>query len=395
VESIRRAIDADGRQAVFHSNLGEAHRALGEIDAACACFETAIRLAPNFSEAHNNLGLALQTKGDVAAAKRQFERALEIRSDNVEAHYNLSRVLLLTGDFERGWREYAWRLRMRGHPGQELALPPWDGSSLVGKRLLVYAEQGLGDTLQFVRYLSLVAPRAGEVQLLVGPQLVPLLSASGFHNLIPRGAPLPACDAAVSLLSLPGLLGTTVETIPAPVPYLQADPALVEHWRSRLATMSGCKVGIAWQGNASYYSDRFRSIPLAEYEPLAKLSDVRLISLQVGDAARQIDRLADRFEVTRFDDTFDVDRGPLMDTAAVMMHLDLVVTSDTAITHLAGALGVPVWLALSLSPEWRWLLNRGDSPWYPTMRLFRQSALGRWGDVFDSIAEAIRKRRSC
>jgi len=194
-----------------------------------------------------------------------------------------------------------------------------------------------------------------------------------------------------SLLSVPALLGTTAETIPAKIPYLRAEAGLVEHWRGVLEPLNALKVGIAWQGNKAFYSDRFRSMPLECFEPLARLGGVQLISLQVGEEARQIESLTGRFDVLRFDG-LDVEHGPFMDTAALMQHLDLVVTSDTAIAHLAGGLGVGVWVALSMSPDWRWLLSRTDSPWYPTMRLFRQTRFNQWQDVFESMADALKER---
>ncbi len=215
IASIREAIAVNSRQAAFHNNLGEAYRALGEIAEAQSSYQRAIGLEPAFAEAHNNLGLALQTAGDVAAAASQFERAIQIRPDNVEAHYNLSRVLLLQGDFERGWREYAWRLRIPGHPSQRMAAPKWDGLPLAGKRLLIYAEQGFGDTLQFIRYLSRVKSRAGKTVVAVPAKLISLLTASGFDNLLPLDSPTPACDAQCSLLDLPALWGTTLASIPA------------------------------------------------------------------------------------------------------------------------------------------------------------------------------------
>jgi hypothetical protein len=240
--------------------------------------------------------------------------------------------------------------------------------------------------------VPLVASQAAQIIVMVPGALVPLLAASGFKNLLAHGDPIPSCDAQGSLLSLPGVLGTTLQSIPATVPYLRADPQLLARWRTRLEGVSGFKVGIAWQGSPGYSWDRFRSIPLAAFEPLARIPSLELVSLQVGDGARQIDALAGRFEVVRFDD-LDTAHGPFMDTAALMPNLDLVVTSDTAIAHLAGALGVRAFVALSSPPDWRWLLERGDSPWYPTLRLFRQSRLGQWSDVFDSIAAAITDMR--
>jgi Tfp pilus assembly protein PilF len=389
---LRQAVAADPRQPAFHSNLAEAYRALGELDEARACGEQAIALDPNFPEAHHNLGLALQAGGSLDEAERQFRRALEIRPESAETHFSLGCLLLLLGNFEHGWPEYEWRLRMRGHPSQRIPIPPWDGSSLRGRRLLVYGEQGLGDLMQFVRYVPLLESQTAEVTVMAPPAMLRLLAASGFKNLLPHSDSIPSCDVQCSLLSLPAILGTSLNAVPAQRSYLRADPRLVAHWRTRLAPLSGFKVGIAWQGSPGYSWDRFRSIPLAAFERLARIPSLRLVSLQVGDGARQIGDLGGRFDVLRFDD-LDIAHGPFMDTAAAMMNLDLVVTSDTAIAHLAGALGVPAFVALSSPPDWRWLLGRDDSPWYPTLRLFRQSKLGQWAHVFDQMADFIIERR--
>ncbi|MEX0978489.1 MAG: tetratricopeptide repeat protein [Pirellulales bacterium] len=391
--AIRQAIAIDPRQAAFHCHLGEVHRALGQLDEARLCYERAIQLQPDFADPYNNMGLLLRITGDVPGAVRQFQRAIELQPNDADTHHGLGCALLLQGDFERGWREYAWRFRSPGRPSTKIPLPEWDGTPLLGQRLLTYAEQGFGDTLNFIRYLPLVESRGSLVTAVVQEELLPILTASGFKNLIPPRTPAPTCVAHLPLVGLPGALGTTLKTVPASVPYLHADPQLVERWRARLSPIAGFRVGIAWQGQKSHPLDVFRSIPLAAFEPLARPSGVRLVSLQIGEGARQIDGLAGRFAVTCFDDPFDVEHGPFMDTAAVMMNLDLVVTCDSAIAHLAGALGVPVWVALCAAPDWRWMLNRPDSPWYPTMRLFRQSVLGQWSDVFAAIANAITESR--
>ena len=206
---------------------------------------------------------------------------------------------------------------------------------------------------------------------------------------MPKGSPLPHFDLQSPLLSLPWALGTTLETIPAPAGYLAAEPRLLKQWRGRMRALEGFKVGIAWQGNPEYLFDHLRSIPLAEFAPLAQVPDVRLISLQKGFGAEQLAEVADRFAPLVFAESLDAEAGPFMDTAAIMCNLDLVITSDTAAAHLAGGLGVPVWLALSAVPEWRWMNDRTDSPWYPTMRLFRQPRLGDWASVFAEISHAL------
>jgi hypothetical protein len=251
----------------------------------------------------------------------------------------------------------------------------------------------MGDTLQFLRYVPLAHRRGGRVILLCQPPLVRLLARTrGIERLLAHGDPLPAFDVHVPLLCLPGLFGTTLERVPVDVPYLEAEPPLVEAWRHRLGSYPGFKVGIAWQGNPRFRQDRFRSIPLAQFAPLARVPGVHLLSLQKGVGREQLPALHGRFPVTDLGSELDETTGAFLDTAAVMKNLDLVVTSDTSIAHLAGALGVPVWVALQDVPDRRWLLDREDSPWYPTMRLFRQTRSGRWEDVFDRIAEALRRR---
>jgi hypothetical protein len=217
------------------------------------------------------------------------------------------------------------------------------------------------------------------------PLLSLLKSCAGIDRLVRQGEEVPSFDLQAPLLSLPGIFRTSLETIPAEVPYLLADPGLVGHWRRELAGMTGFKAGIAWQGNPKYEKDRDRSIPLERFEPLARCSAVHLLSLQKGTGVEQLQALAGRFPVTELGSRLD----DFIDTAALIMNLDLVITCDTAVAHLAGALGVPVWVALSFVPDWRWVLDRSDSPWYPTMRLFRQTERGNWGDVFEEITNAL------
>ncbi len=388
IACIRQAIARDASQAGFHSNLGEAYRAVGRLDEAKACYEQALRLQPNFSEAHNNLALALTCLGDLSRAMHHFQRAIEIMPDNAHAHYNLSCGLLLQGDFARGWSEYAWRMRIPGHPSQTSRAPQWDGSPLENGRMFVFAEQGLGDTIQFIRYLPWVRSRVKDSVVQVAPRLIPILNQSGFDGLVPKGAPVPEHEIQSSLLSLPGLFRMTPAMIPADIPYLHPDPRLVEQWRAALSPIEGRKVGVVWQGSRTYYLDRYRSIPLAAFAPLADVPGVQLISLQQTDGLDQLESVADCFKVVQLAGELD-SQGAFLDTAAIMKNLDLVISPDTAIAHLAGALGVPVWIALAITPGWRWLVGRSDSPWYPSVRLFRQSRFGQWSGVFQQMAQAL------
>lgn len=392
VELIGQAIAIDPNQSSFHSNLGEAYRAVGQLAKARQCFEHALRLGGNITETHNNLGLILQSQGDLPAAQQCYERAIALRPDNAEAHYNLSRLLLLEGDFEAGWREHAWRRRIFGHPSQTLTTPVWDGKPLENRTLLLYGEQGLGDNLQFIRFVPLVKSRVANLVVQVPDGLLPLLSCSGIQHLAPLTGPTPPHGVQCSLADLPEHFGTTIETIPARVPYLFPAEYLLAAWRTEMKQHPGFRVGIAWQGNPDFYSDRWRSIPLTDFEPLTRVPEVRLVSLQKHDGAKQLDAIAGRLKVVRFDDRLDIAHGSFMDTAALMKCLDLVVTSDTSIAHLAGALGVPTWVVLPQAPDWRWMLHRQDSPWYPTMRLFRQAQAGSWTEVMHRVAEALTER---
>jgi len=258
----------------------------------------------------------------------------------------------------------------------------------------VYAEQGLGDAIQFVRYLPQVAQRVGRVVCELQPALIPLIEQAGFGEhaqFVPRGTELPVFDAQVPLLSLPGLLGTTLENIPDAAGYLKADPARAEKWRDGLGEQAKFRVGIVWQGTKTYSGDRERSIALAQFAPLA-MEGVELVSLQKGFGVEQIAAVADRFAVRDLGPDFDATGGAFLDTAAVMESLDLVITSDTALAHLAGALGKETWLALSLVPDWRWMFERENSPWYSSLRLFRQSRFGDWEEVFARMARELTER---
>jgi hypothetical protein len=302
---------------------------------------------------------------------------------------------LLKGDFEQGLVEYEWRWRARLKPLVPCPYqrPYWDGGPLEGKTLLLHAEQGLGDTIQFIRYAAVARERGARVVLGCPKPLLRILRSCRFlDRLVEEITPALDFDVYCPLMSLPGVLKTTLESVPAEVPYLFASQELVQKWRERLGSLEGFKIGIGWQGSPTYVGDRWRSIPLRSFAPLAEMAGIRLVSLQKTAGREQLAELGDRFPVADFAEEMDEAAGPFMDTAAMMTQLDLVITSDTAIAHLAGALGVAVWVALPLVPDWRWLLDRSDNPWYPTMRLFRQQEPGDWTGVFDRIRDAMERR---
>ncbi|HWY85712.1 MAG TPA: tetratricopeptide repeat protein [Gemmataceae bacterium] len=416
----RQALECGPNLADVANNLGNALKQDGQAAEAIACYRQAVRNNPRHADSYFNLGLALKDQGELALAIAFFREVLRIDPRHVDAHHNLSVALtrsklileavehntdalrinpahapalwqrsllrLLVGDFERGWHDYEQRWALPNVVPRPFAKPRWDGSSLAGKTILVYSEQGLGDTIQFVRYLPLVQERGASVVFECQPAVLQLCgSVRGVHQLVAEGAPLPPFDVQVPLLSLPAVFGTTLATIPAHVPYLGADPGLVEHWRKELTPPAGFKVGIAWQGNSRNTKDPYRSVSLARFANLARMRGVHLMSLQVGPGAEQL--AAFPMPITNLGSRFDP--GSLNDLAAALMNLDLVVTVDTAVAHLSGALGVPVWILLPLGPDWRWMLERADSPWYPTMRLFRQSSQGDWNEVFDRVTTEV------
>ena len=291
----------------------------------------------------------------------------------------------------------AWKILPCGNwdatpaPVCTFAQPRWDGKPLDGKPILLHAEQGLGDTIQFVRYAKLVQQRGGTVLVESPPALMRLFARrTGIDRLIPQRAPLPDFACHAPFLSLPGIFHTTLATVPTSVPYLSPEPALVQEWGEELAKIEGLKIGIAWQGSKQYGGDAHRSIPLRAFEPLTRLPGVCLISLQKGFGSEQIREVGKGWNIVDFGAKLDADAA-FVDTAAIMSHLDLVISSDSAIVHLAGALGVPIWVALCRAADWRWLRHGETTPWYPTMRLFRQKEWGKWDHVFRSMARQLQQ----
>ena len=385
-----RALLAESEHAEAFSNLGTLLQEQGKITETIECYRHAIRSKPGCSEAYNNLGNALQEQGQLTKALVCYEKSLRLEPDSAEAHYNRGLVYLSQERFAEAWPEFDWRLKCKNYPVRIFREPLWNGSSFAGQTLLVHAEQGFGDTLHFARYLKHVCSRGGKVLFEVQPALVPLLHSSGIEGVVAAGSPLPHFDLHVPLLNLPSIFRTDLTNLPAEIPYLTADPRLVESWGEELARHEGFKIGLNWQGNSRYASDRNRSIALKKFAPLASVSGVQFFSLQKKEGAEQLTEVTKNWPIHDWGSRLDEQCGAFMDSAAVMEGLDLVITSDTATAHLAGALGVKVWVALTLVPEWRWLLEREESPWYPTMRLFRQTTLGDWQPVFQHMAAELR-----
>jgi tetratricopeptide (TPR) repeat protein len=359
------------------------------IEQSLELFEKAILADPSSETAFCGRGLALQHLGRIEAAKNDFEHALALQPDLAEGHSNLGALQLLLGDFERGWEGYEYR-RIAGNRCCKAELEPrfpvWNGEDIAGKKLLILEEAAHGDAFMLARYFPMFPALGIDATVECRPHMAEILSRVPGVRLVTEVDPAERFDYQVHFFSLPRAFKTRLGAIAAAAPYLKADPALAERWAERMGR-HGFKVGLTWQGNPDPSLDMARSAPLSSFAPLA-MEGVRLISLQKGFGAEQIESAG--FPVETFGDDFDAGSSAFLDSAAVMEGLDLVVTIDTSIAHLAGALGRPVWVALKHIPEWRWMLGREDSPWYPSMRLFRQSAPGGWAEVFDSMSAELK-----
>jgi tetratricopeptide (TPR) repeat protein len=380
-------------------NLGNALRRAGRPREAVEAYEKAQALRPNYAPAHDNMANAFNAMGEFEQAERHYRRAAELDPAYPSPRWNLGLIHLRRGEFERGWELYDWRLKM---PGMNLRADvpgaAWDGSELGGRRILLVAEQGLGDAIQFVRYAPMVRRRGGRVVLACPRELLSLLSrADGVDEAIAVDGPLPGAEAHCALLSLPRIFGTNLSNIPGHVPYLAAEPALKEQWRARMdedqrpadqSRAAPPRIGLAWAGGPRHREDHLRSFSLSVLAPLVEARpEARFFSLQVGEASWEVSGPPPGMEISGICSQVK----DFSDTAAIIENLDLVITADTAVAHLAGALGKPVWVMLPFVADWRWMSGRTDSPWYPTMRLFRQEKAGDWETVARRTAEALRE----
>ena len=419
--SYDRAIALDPQAAETWCNRGLALDALGRFDDALASFDRAIALRPHNAEAAlgrgNVLGklerwnaalasydqalacdpasakawcnraIACVTLGRFAEAIDGFERALTLEPDDASTHRHLAIVRLTIGDFARGWTEYEWRWQTPAFRRRPFTQPMWTGDAdIAGKTILLHAEQGLGDAIQFCRYATQVARRGAHVVVESPPPLARLMrTLPGIASVVEAGSPLPAFDLHCPLMSLPHAFHTTLATVPAEVPYLSAAPARIAAWRERLASLRRPRIGLAWAGNPRYPNDARRSIALASLLPLIGDAPASIVTLQKDLRPGDAELLARAPGIVRLDQ----DLTTLDETAAAMAALDLVIAVDTAVAHLAGALARPVWVLLPFVPDWRWMLDRGDSPWYPTARLFRQTTRDDWTEVIARVGAAI------
>ncbi len=389
VESLERAAALAPGASELHYNLGNGLLAAGRIVEAETSFRAALLREPGHARAIVNLGTAQKEQGRLDEAIATFRGAVAARPEDANAHWNLALALLMTGDWTQGWREYEWRRRLPGFPVERLDGPEWDGAPLAGRTLLVHAEQGLGDAIQFARCARAIPRDCGRVVLRCQPRLARLLSsAEGIDAVAPSDERLSDHDLQVPLMSVPGRLGEAADS----APYLRPEPALARDWAARLGAAGNLRIGIGWQGNPNYEADRRRSVPLPAFAALTEVPDISLYALQKGPGREQIAGWP--VEATLHDLGGDLDNGAdaFVDTAAVLAGLDLVISSDTALPHLAGAMGVETWLVLPHLPDWRWGLEGETSHWYPSMRLFRQDGPGDWAGVFARVVQALRER---
>jgi len=388
INAYRQAIAARPNYIEAHSNLGVALEKKSRLDEAIAAWRQAISINPNLMITWVNLGKALKDIGQDEEAIAAFRRAVACAPSEFAPHFHLATALLRCGQWQEGWEEYEWRWQNSEMPKpRSFSKPRWSGQDLKGKSILLHTEQGLGDTIQFLRYVPLLAVRGANVILEVQPELKKIAERlAGVSCLVEQGQPLPLFGFHCPLLSLPLVFKTTVDSVPAEIPYLFPDPRQLDFWKNRLSISAPIlKVALVWAGNHLHKKDRNRSIALSQFAPLAAVEGLQFYSLQKGEPAAQAANPPAGMRLIDWTNEL-VD---FSDTAALIAHLDLVISVDTAVAHLAGAMGKPVCLLIPFMSDWRWLRNRDDSPWYPTMRLFRQSTAGDWAGVIRRVDEVL------
>jgi tetratricopeptide (TPR) repeat protein len=391
VAQIEQAITIDATDPRFHRLAAALYHRLSRSEDRLAALQRAAALAPDELLSWHDLELAYSDLGDFNGLRDAADQAVEARPDNAAAHSVLASVLLREGAFAEGWRAYEWRLKLPGAAG---GLPPddwrrWDGSPMPDQRLLVFCDQGRGDIIQFARYIPWAAERCPDLAVCCPMEMWPILRQFPcIRVLVEHWHQAGPCAAFIPIGSLPMVAGTRVETIPCPVPYLRADPFHARSWQAqldRLLPRRYRRVGLVWAGNPAHQHDRSRSIELGRLRPLADIRGVAFVAMQLGAAQAQAGQFFGRAPIVNI----APDIKGFRDTMAILETLDLLISVDTGIVHLAGAMGRPAWVLLPWLSDWRWLTNRETSPWYPTMRLFRQSAPGRWDPVIDQVARAL------
>ncbi len=397
-DSYRQALAIRDQDPIAWNNLGNSLRMLGDVDAAEQCLETALDQKPGYLSALKNRGTLWIWSGQIDRGLHWYSEGLKVDPDNAELHRNVGVIQLLMGNPDIGWPEYRWRWKIPGLYRPAVNAPVWRGEELVGKTILLYPEQGRGDAIQFVRSAAILHSEGARVILQCAADVVPLFSsAPGVDLLLADGAAVPPIDFHASLLevvdvrySQMGRWSYGENLFSRDRGYLQVSDELVLYWKRWLDENTvNRRIGINWQGSRMHHADVYRSVSLEVLEPLARIEGIDLISLQFGDGSEQLEECGFSGSVLRLPDHVDVTGGAFTDTAAILKNLDCVVTTDTALAHLAGAVGTPVTMMLGKVPDWRWQLDALTTPWYPSMQIVRQRELGQWGDVAERVAASL------
>ena len=392
IARFERVLELAPDEALYHRNVCELYRSQSRLDEAVAHGKRAVELAPQDAGAAYNLGVIHYDRLEIDQALAAVRRSLELDPRQAAAHFELAESLLLTGQFEEGWREYEWRFDL---PNAPKLLPPndrplWDGKPMAQGTLMLIGDQGFGDTIQFCRYIPEVARLCPNLIMACSSEMRPIvMQQAGITRYFDRWEHMPAFDAYCPLSGLPRLFGTTLGNIPAPIPYVKADPAKAEHWRRRLDTLvpkGYRRIGLVWAGRPTHGNDFNRSMTLRKLEALAQLDGVALVSLQMGPAQAEIGRYFGRAPLINL----GAEIGEVTDTMAILDGIDRLVAVDTGVAHLAGAMGRPVSILVPYAPDWRWLLDRADTPWYPTVTLHRQDAPGQWDGAIAKMMRTVR-----
>lgn len=401
VEAYEQALHGRPQFPIAWNNLGNSHRMLGQVEQAEACFAEALRQQPDYLSALKNRGTLWIWTGQIERGLRWYEQGLQVDPGDAELHRNLGVIHLLLGNYDVGWQEYRWRWRMPGMVRPKVAAPQWQGQPLAGRTILIYPEQGLGDTIHFARVASALRDRGARVMLQCSRRMLPLFtSLPGVDQLVLDTATPPAVDFHASMIEVVDVLYSQTRQMPWGAElwkqgrgYLTVSHPLIEYWKRWLDEKApGKRIGINWQGNPQHHADIYRSIPLEVLRPLSQLSGMELISLQFGFGTEQLHDCDFAHRIVRLPDDVDTDGGAFTDTTAILRHLDGVITTDTAIAHLAGAVGTPVAMLVGRVPDWRWGMEGESTPWYPSVTLYRQQQLGCWQEAMAKVCDDLKRR---
>lgn len=392
VESYRTAIRIQPNFPIAWNNLGNALRMLERIDEADQAFQKALEQKPNYVNALKNRGTLWTWAGELERGLDLYRQALQFAPDDYELHRNLGIILLLKRKFDEGWPEYRWRWRGPGMLRPNIPRPIWEGQSLAGKSIFLYPEQGLGDAIQFARMIPELRRTGANVVLGCEPKLIPLFNGlEGIGQIVPTGGEVSGIDYQASLVDVVDRLWRGEQAISGK-PYLQISESLEAFWHRQFGRYKNKRIGLCWQGNPDFHADVYRSIALQNFQPLFEVAGIDWISLQFGFGSEQISSVTFADQIHKLPDSIDRSGGAFLDTAAILKQLDLLITVDTAVGHLAGALGVPTWLLLNKIPDWRWGLEGEATVWYDKHRLWRQESAGDWSNVMNRIRQTLDAR---